>query len=220
MRKIRIIFIVLLLFLPVLAFAACPAGKTCITNPLEAIGVNSPGDLVVWAIRGFSAIIGTAAVMFTVFSAFKLVIATNEEAIKAARESITWSVGGFCVAILSFTIVSGAAKLLGIDPTKVDLSEDPAKNIIDSPLSGPADTGDFWSIVNFVMVNILGLIGIVTVFMIIYYGYRYATAAGNEESMEMAKNGLKWSIAGFVIAILAYTIISSVQSLLLSGAPV
>lgn len=215
MRKIRIIFIVLLLFLPVLVFAACPENKTCIKNPLEAIEVYSPGDLVVRVIQGFSAIIGTAAVMFTVFSAFKLVIASNEESIKAARESITWSVGGFCVAILSFTIVSGAAKILGIDPGLVDLSEDPSKNIIKSPLSGPADTGNFFSIVNFVMVNILGLLGIVTIFMIIYYGYRYITAAGNEETIEGAKTGLKWAVAGFIVSLLAYTIISSVQRLLL-----
>ena len=202
--------------LPAMALAACPADKVCLENPLAAIGVNSPGDLVVRAIQLFSAIIGTAAIMFIVFSAFKLVIASNEESIKEARGSITWSVAGFCVAILSFTIVSGAAKLLGFNPGIV--SDNLVKDTIDSPLTGPADPRFFWSMVNFVMVNILGLIGIVTILMIIYYGYRYITSAGNEESVEQAKTGLKWAIIGFVIAILSFTIISGVQKLLFSGA--
>ena len=215
MKKLFILISIIIFFLPVLAFAACPQGKVCIDNPLAAVGVNTPGGLVVRVIQLFSSIIGTAAVMFIVFSAFKLVIATNEESIKEARESITWAVGGFCVAILSFTIVSGAAKILGFDAGI--FGSNLAKDKIDSPLSGPADPRFFWSVVNFVMVNILGLIGIVTIFMIVYYGYRYITAAGNEESLEQAKNGLKWSVIGFVIAVLSFTIISGVQRLLFSG---
>lgn len=220
-----IILFVLLLTIPVAAAAQSTNNcgvestkdKVAITNPLAVLGVCSPGDLVVRVIQLFSGIIGTGAVMFTVFSAFKLVIATNEEAIKSAKDSITWSVGGFAVAILSFTIVSGAAKLLGIDVGKVNLADDPAKNTIDSPLTGPVDPRFFWDVVGFVMVNILGLFGIVTIFMIIYYGYRYITAAGQEENLEQAKTGLKWALAGFVIALLSYAIISGVQRLLFFG---
>ena len=206
--------LIALLIAPAVATAqTCPAGKTCLPNPLAAIGVENPTQLITRVIAAFASIVALAAIIFLVFSGFKLVIATNEEAVKAARESITWSVGGFVVAVLGFTIVSGAAKLLGFEPTA------PGDTI--SPtgfLHGPADPRSFWSVATFVMTNILGLVGLVTIGMIIYYGYRYVTATGNEENLTAAKTGLKWAIIGFVIMILAFTIISSVQKLLFTSA--
>ena len=219
MKTFVVVLMFAALFFPAFSMAACPegvpAGTVCIDNPLAPIGVNSPAQLVMRVIQLFSGIIGTAAVMFMVFGAFKLIIATDEESIKSARESITWSVGGFVVALLAFTTISGAGVLLGFDPGIVgdNLNQDR----IDSPLSGPADPRSFLSIVNFVMVNILALIAVVTLLMIVYYGYRYITAAGNEESIEKAKTGLKWSIIGLVIAMMSYAVISIVQRLLFFG---
>ena len=205
----------LLLVLPISALAQdCPPEHTCLPNPLAAVGVENPAQLIARVIGAFASIAALAAIIFLVFSGFKLVIATNEEAVKSARESITWSVGGFMVAVLSFVIISGAAKLLGFEPTA------PGDTI--SPtgfLNGPDDSRNFWSVATFVMTNFLGLVGLVTIGMIIYYGYRYVTAAGNEESLTAAKSGLKWSILGFVIMLLAFVIINSVQKILFTSAP-
>ena len=210
MKLLYCLIIGLLLISPATATAqTCPAGRMCLPNPLAAVGVENPAQLIARVVGLFASIVALAAIIFLVFSGFKLVIATSEEAIKSARESITWSVGGFIVAMLGFTIVSGAAKLLGFEPTA------PGDTI--SPtgfLHGPTDPRSFWSVATFVMTNFLALVGLVTIGMIIYYGYRYVTAAGNEESLTAAKTGLKWAIIGFVIMILAFTIISGVQRIL------
>lgn len=201
---------------------ACPSGRVCLKNPLEIINVSQPGDLVAKVFIGFSMMIAVFAIAFTVFSGFKLIIATNEESIKNAREGIKWSIGGFALSLLAFTVISGVAKFLGFAPGQVNLSDD---TTIKNPILLPGDTtglgksANFVDVMNFLMVNFLGILGFVTILMIVYYGFRYITAAGNEETLEQAKTGLKWAIAGFVVTILAFTIISIVRKFLLQGPP-
>lgn len=220
---IELLLILTFVVVPEFVFAQdCPVDRVCLKNPLKfgSIEYKTPGELVAKAFQGFAAMLGVFAIAWTVFSGFKLIIATNEEAIKSARESITWSVGGFAISLLAFTVISGVSRLLGFTPSQIDLGKDEIKN----PILLPGDTsglrsGQFAEVMIFFMVNLLGLAGFATILMIIYYGFKYITAAGNEEAIEQAKTGLKWSILGFVITILAYTIISSVQRFLLQGPP-
>lgn len=213
--KFGLLILILILVMPLATSAQdCPAGRVCLKNPLSFIDVSSPGALVLKAFQGFIGIMAVIAIAFTVFSGVKLIVATSEEAIQAARTSITWSVGGFVVALLSFTIVSGVANLLGFKPSLADVEVDR----IQSPLSDLRlrDPRDFVSVLEFVMLNFLVLVGAATIFMIIYYGYRYITSAGNEEAIEQAKTGLKWAILGFVVVILAFAIINIVRQALLT----
>lgn len=185
-----------------------PEGEVCLPNPLR---VKTPGELVVAAFVGFALILGAVGIAFTVFSGFKLIIASSEESIKSARDSLTWSIGGFAVSLLTYTFIAATAKFLGFDPSLIPLGRDE----IGSVLRGPSDPTDFISVMNFVMLNFLGIIGFATTLMIIYYGFRYLTSAGNEESVEKAKIGLKWSMLGLAITLLAFTIITSVRKYLL-----
>ncbi len=219
MSAIKKLIVLALLLIPtlVLAQAECPAGQTCIPNPLGFIKINSPGDLILAVLGGFSAIMGAVAIAFTVFNGFKLVIAGSaspgkDEKINEAKAGLTWAVGGFIVAILSFTIISGVAKLLGFEPSLV-----PTTNILESPLAGPSAPREFISVMNYVMINFLGLLGFATTLTIIYYGYRYITSAGNEEAVTKAKEGLKWAIIGLVVTLLAFTIITIIRQWLVFG---
>ena len=216
-KRTSLIFVSLFLAIIVLIWIAPAAadtdcnppspGTTCLVNPLKFLGINSPEELVVSQTRNVMSIIGLLAIAFTVFNGFRLVVAMDEESIKSAKESLTWSVGGFVVAILSFTMISGVAQILGFQPSAV--GQDTLKNPIN--IGSYARSGDFVAVVNAVMVNFLGLIGFATTAMIIYYGYIYITSAGNEESIQKAKDGLKWSILGFTITLLSYTIINSIH---------
>lgn len=201
-----------LLIAPVYA-VDCPAGSTCIDDPFNKLNITSPGGVVTKAFQGFAAVIASLAIAFTVFSGFKLVIASNEESIKSAKASLTWAVGGFIIALLAFTLVAGTAKFLGFDPGRI------GENSIVNPINigDPINSGNFVSVVNFVMINFLGLLGLATILMIIYYGYKYLTAAGNDEAITSAKSGLKWAVLGFVVSLLAYTIIAGVRQYLLAG---
>ncbi len=182
-------------------------------NPLAWLGVSTPGELVVRAFQGFAAIIAAIAIAFTVFSGVKMILATNEEAIESARKSLTWAVGGFIVSLLSFTLIAATAKFLGFTPSP------PGADKIQNPITGPTEPGSFVSVMYFVMRNFLGILGFAAILMIIYYGYKYITSAGNEEAVESAKKGLKWAIAGFIVTILAFTIINLIRTILLSPPP-
>ncbi|MDP3993799.1 MAG: hypothetical protein Q8P75_02345 [bacterium] len=189
----------------------CPPGATCLIDPL---GIGSIREFIVKVIQVFAGIIGVVAIAFVVFNGFKLVIAGSfapgkDQKRNEAKEGLLWSVGGFIVALLSFTIISGTAQFLGFEQSRVG-SDTINPGILNAP-----QPGDFMSVLNYVMMNFLGILGFATILMIIYYGYRYITSAGNEESIEAAKTGLKWAILGFIVTILAFTIISGIRQLLL-----
>lgn len=54
--------------------------------------------------------------------------------------------------------------------------------------------------------TLLTLLGIVTVVLIIYSGFRWMTAAGNEEQITEAKGILKAAVIGAAIILFSYTI--------------
>ena len=180
----------------------CPPGATCLKPPTE---ITSVQGLVVTAIQWILGLLATIAIVYTVVAGFRLIIATNEEAVKTAKESLTWAVGGFIVSLLAFTLVAGTAKLLGfISPSSTSKTLTPS-----------VGTDDFLTLLKTALQNFLLLLGVATILMIIYHGYRYLTSAGNEEAIEGAKSGLKWAIAGFIVVILSYSIINLVNTYLL-----
>ncbi len=61
------------------------------------------------------------------------------------------------------------------------------------------------TVVNFVA-WVLGFLGLVSVIMMIYGGYRYLTAGGNEESVDKAKTVIKNALVGLIIVVLSYAI--------------
>ncbi len=69
---------------------------------------------------------------------------------------------------------------------------------------------------------VLGVVGLIVVILIIYAGFMWMTAGGNEQRIEKAKGILTNAIIGLIIIILAYAISYFVINQLLraSGAPV
>jgi len=56
----------------------------------------------------------------------------------------------------------------------------------------------------------LSLLGIIAVSLVIYGGYLYMTAGGNEEQVASAKNVLKNAVIGLIIILSSYAIVSFV----------
>lgn len=52
----------------------------------------------------------------------------------------------------------------------------------------------------------LSLLGIIFLIIIVFAGYRWMTAAGNEESIQKAQDSIKRAIIGLVIVLMAYAI--------------
>lgn len=57
-----------------------------------------------------------------------------------------------------------------------------------------------------VLIYVLGLVGLFFLIMIIYSGFQWIAAGGNEDTITKAKTRLKNSIIGFVIVLLSYAI--------------
>lgn len=66
-------------------------------------------------------------------------------------------------------------------------------------------------------IRIISLIGIAALISIIIGGIRYVTAYGSDEALEKAKTQILYSIVGFIVAILSYTIVSIVINTEFSG---
>ena len=54
------------------------------------------------------------------------------------------------------------------------------------------------------------LIGIFTIGMVVYSGFRMIISQGNEEAVSEAKSSLQWSVSGLVVILLAFAIVSAV----------
>ena len=61
-------------------------------------------------------------------------------------------------------------------------------------------------VIAFVLQAVLSLLGIIFLVIIVFAGYRWMTAAGNEESIKKAQEAIKRAIIGLIIVLMAYAI--------------
>jgi hypothetical protein len=178
-------------------------GSSKLCNPVGA-GDNPATNLKEFVIKalivfaGFTTLIPIVAV---VFAGFLMIISRgNPESITRAKETLTWTVYGFVMAISSYIIIAATIKLLGADNI-------PDPNSPQATVVNPLKDTNFGIFLKNMLTNFLGFVGVLAILMLIYYGFRYITSAGNEETAEQAKQGLTWSIAGVITVLLAYVII-------------
>lgn len=74
----------------------------------------------------------------------------------------------------------------------------------------PGSGGDLESLITTIVNVLLFLIGVLSVIMIIYGGFRFVTSGGSAETVKAAKNTILYSIVGLVVAILAFAIVNFV----------
>ncbi|MDB4939777.1 MAG: hypothetical protein JWO40_202 [Candidatus Doudnabacteria bacterium] len=78
--------------------------STKLCNPIPENNLNA---VIVKVLKIILGLIGSVAVVVIVLAGFKMVYSQgNSEAIKSARESITWAIVGLVVALLAYTIVA------------------------------------------------------------------------------------------------------------------
>lgn len=62
------------------------------------------------------------------------------------------------------------------------------------------------SIIGSIIKTVLSLLGIVFLVLMIFSGYQWMTAGGNEDQVSQAKNRIKNAVIGVVVVIMAYAI--------------
>ncbi len=86
-----------------------------------------------------------------------------------------------------------------------------------TPGGGPAQKQTFGQLVVVTLDIVLLVIGGLTVVSLIWGGFRYITAYGNEEAAESAKRIIKHSILGLIIVVLAFAIVAIITNILVLG---
>lgn len=78
-------------------------------------------------------------------------------------------------------------------------------------LCDPTNSGNIEGFITNIFTALAVIIGVITISMVVYSGFRMIISQGNEEAVTKAKNSLQWSLTGFVLVILAWVIISAVS---------
>ena len=69
-----------------------------------------------------------------------------------------------------------------------------------------------------VIINLaLSIVGLISVLYIIIGGFRYVTAAGNEEASEGAKNTIWHAVIGLIVVILSFVIVRAISVALIGN---
>lgn len=122
----------------------------------------------------------------------------------------------FKITLLSFLILTflslgsfaGAQELPpNTPPTASNSFKDKMANQADM-MQGSAGLGDvtIGVIAAAVIQAALGLLGIIFLVIVVFAGYRWMTASGNEEQVKKAQDAIKRGIIGLAIVILAYAV--------------
>jgi hypothetical protein len=78
----------------------------------------------------------------------------------------------------------------------------------------PININSFPELVLYVMRGLIFLIGIMAVLIIIIGGVRMVISQGNQESVTKGKQTIIWAVAGLIVALLSFSLVSIVQNLL------
>jgi len=114
------------------------------------------------------------------------------------------------ICILAFSFSLGAASFA----TEFIPSPIPKPSTIPGPVTAGTATAssenNFFTaeILPRIALGLIGFVGAATLIMLIVSGIRFATLYGNDEDVDKAKSEIIYSIIGFIVAILAFTIVS------------
>jgi len=101
------------------------------------------------------------------------------------------------VSILAITLLPNAALAAGLTaPTTPSGLSDQSLDVT----------------INNIITAVLGLVGIIALGVILYGGFRWMTAAGNEEAVGEAKKIITAGVIGLIIVIVAWAVVSFVIS--------
>lgn len=121
----------------------------------------------------------------------------NEERIRKSKQILTASIVGLLIVLTSLSIVSFVSDAIGVEPQNL-----------------PTDTGLFGGDLNQALANIINaaltLVGVIALAMTVYGGFRWMTAAGNEDTVSEAKRILTASIIGLIIIIISWAVVNFV----------
>ncbi len=93
------------------------------------------------------------------------------------------------------------------------------KGIFGGDPNSPTQATDLGKLITVIIQILLIVAASVAVIFLMWGGYKYVIARGNEEATEAAKKTITSSIWGLVIIVMAYAIVTIIAAVLLKGVP-
>jgi len=110
-----------------------------------------------------------------------------------------------CFSMGMFMVAESVNADIGSQIKSPEFNEVADKVYNENP-SGDVITTSVQDIIAYVINSVLGLLGVIFLVLIIYAGFLWMTATGNDEQVTKAKNILTRSIIGVIIIVAAYAI--------------
>lgn len=193
MKNLKRIFPLILLALPTIALA------DGLSNPLNIKCDTSESCLTSVIVNISKGLIGLAAVgatfMFIYGGVIMITSGGNEKRVTQGKDILKWTALGLVLMLSAGVLLRGVYQVLGQNGF-TDISQ--SIGLGNASVSQTAVT---------FLNAVLGLLGIVGVTMVIWGGYQWLTAAGNEQRVERAKQILTAAVVGLVIILLSWAIV-------------
>lgn len=185
--------IAVMLFAPAVVFAET------LSNP---IGSNSETiqDVLITITRGLIGLVAVAATFMFIYGGVMMLTAGgNSEQVQKSKEVFKWSTISIILIFLTAALLRFLFDTLGSDQ---------GANVPTSQIGlGAADLRT--SVTNIARI-VLGLLGLTGVVMLIYGGYIWLTAGGNEEHIKRATDIIRAAVIGLIIILLSWSIVAYV----------
>ncbi|MBX4205163.1 MAG: pilin, partial [Candidatus Doudnabacteria bacterium] len=110
------------------------------------------------------------------------------------------------ISVFAYAGIVSLENFIGVKDIKY---EDPATGIVNT-----LQAESLQGFVEMILRNTILISGLLAITMIIYNGFRYMTARGDDSQVATAKKGLTWSLLGLVLILFAYVIISAIAKLI------
>ena len=194
MKKSIKIFAIFVLLMIVLFGTKVLADTVSIDNPLTS---QSIADLVDRVITFLIEVFLPIAIIMVLYAAFTFITAGGDETkVKKAKQILTWAIVGIAILLVAKSVVT----------------------IIEDFIPGaPQSAADVVQIFCNFSWWFLELVFAVAVLAILYAAFRFITAGGDEKNVAAAKQTLMYAIIGIVVALVAFSAVDMVYSLMSPG---
>ena len=188
-------FLTIFLLLPLGVSAATLVVSVPFTNP---IGFTSVDNLLTSLLNSLQGIIVVISIIFIVIGAILYITsAGDEKRMTTAKAAITASMIGLAIGVAAPSFLKEIYIILK-----------PTGSLPTAVVAAPSFATIALNTLNF----LLGVVGVITIIMLVVGGIMYLTSAGNENKIDTAKKIVKWSIVGIAITLAALVIVKQIAS--------
>lgn len=147
-------------------------------------------------LNGMQYLAGAIAILFIIIAAYRYITAGgNEEKTKQGTQSLIYSIVGLFVMVIS-GVINSIFKYTAASGT--------------NPATTTISATDIRVLINSIVVFASSLVGGLAILMLVYAGFVWITAHGNDEQVAKAKKIITFAVLGLIVIIFAYALVSLV----------